>query len=62
MSIETGQSVLMCDEKVHDLVLFISKHINQRTHPVRMAIDKFKKLFHETHMVLLCRQTDMSEA
>jgi len=25
MSIETGQSILMCDEKVHDLVLFISK-------------------------------------
>jgi len=55
MSIETGQSVLMLDEKVHDLVLFINKELSRDSHPVRIAIDNFKTLFHHTHMVLLCR-------
>lgn len=25
MAVQTGQSILMCNEKMHDLVLFISK-------------------------------------
>jgi hypothetical protein len=61
MSIETGQSILMCDDKVHDLVLFINKELSRPTHPVRIAIEKFKTLFHKTHMVLLCRQTDITD-
>ena len=58
MSIETGQSVLLCDEKVHDLVLFISQQLGQANHPVRVAIEKFKTFFMEANMVLLCRQVD----
>ena len=61
MSIETGQSILMCVEKVHDLVLFISKELSRPNHPVRIAIEMFKTLFHKTHMVLLCRQTDIND-
>jgi len=61
MSIETGQSILMCDDKVHDLVLFINKELSRPNHPVRIAIEKFKTLFHKTHMVLLCRQTDITD-
>ena len=57
MSIETGQSILMCDEKVHDLVLFINKQLNVSNHPIRAAIERFKTLFQSAHMVLLCRQT-----
>lgn len=55
MSIETGQSILMIDEKIHDLVLFISKQLGMLNHPVRAAIEKFKTVFHQSHMVLLCR-------
>ena len=46
MSIETGQSILMIDEKIHELVLFISKQLSIQNHPIRVAIDKFKTLFH----------------
>ena len=46
MSIETGQSILMIDEKIHELVLFISKQLSISNHPIRVAIDKFKTLFH----------------
>ena len=46
MAIETGQSVLMCDERVHDLVLFINKQMEMASHPIRILMDKFKTLFH----------------
>ena len=51
----------MCDEKVHDLVLFINKELSRKTHPLRITLDKFKVLFQSTHMVLLCRQTDITD-
>ena len=58
MRIETGQSVLMIDEKVHDFVLFINKQLEMVGHPIRAAINEFKSLFHQYNMVLLCRQTE----
>ena len=36
----------MIDEKIHELVLFISKQLSQLNHPIRMAIEKFKTVFH----------------
>jgi len=61
MTIETGQSVLMCDEKVHDMVLFINKQLENPAHPVRATIEKFRGLFAQEHMVLLCRQSEQSD-
>ena len=55
MAVQTGQSILMCNEKMHDLVLFISKQMENKTHPVRATIDLFKDSFLESNMVLLCR-------
>ena len=58
MSVQTGQSIIQCNENVHDLVLFISKQMQSETHPIRATIDLFKERFLADNMVLLCRQVD----
>ena len=30
-------------------------------HPIRAAMERFKTQFQQSHMVLLCRQTDITE-
>ena len=54
---ETGQSVLMLSDKIHQLVLFIKKQLQFTTHPIRGVIEKFKTEFVRKNYVLLCRQT-----
>jgi len=58
LSVQTGQSVLMCNDKIHDLVLYISKQLENQTHPLRATVDYFKEKFVAENMVLLCKQAD----
>ena len=52
---QTGQSIIQCNEKVHDLVLFISKQLESEQHPLRETIEFFKAKFLESNMILLCK-------
>lgn len=57
MEAETGQTVLMLSEKVHESLLFIKKQLQFSTHPIRGVIERFKQLFIKKSYVLLCLQT-----
>mmetsp|Transcript_13130 Transcript_13130/g.17796 ORF Transcript_13130/g.17796 Transcript_13130/m.17796 type:complete len:132 (+) Transcript_13130:995-1390(+) len=48
----------MCNDKIHDLVLYISKQLENQTHPLRATVDYFKEKFVAENMVLLCKQAD----
>jgi hypothetical protein len=53
---ETGQSVLKLGQVFHEKVLFIKKHLAQKTqHPIRVVIEKFKSFFHDSNVMLLCK-------
>ena len=55
IEVETGQTVLMLSDKIHELVLFIKKQLQFTTHPIRGVIEKFKTEFVRKNYVLLCR-------
>ena len=52
---ESGEAVLMLGRIFHEKVLFMKKQLMFAEHPVKKVIDKFKSLFVESNMVLLCR-------
>jgi len=58
---ESGESVLMLGRIFHEKVLFMKKQLMFAEHPVKKVIEKFKNLFVESNMVLLCRQVDDDE-
>ena len=53
-----GQSTLALSKTFYDQVLFIKKHLNVETHPIRAIIEYFKQVFVKNCMVLLCKESD----
>lgn len=58
---ESGESVLMLGKIFHEKVLFMKKQLMFTDHPLRKVIERFKALFVERNMILLCRQTGDDE-
>ena len=54
--LETGQNVLMLSSKIQEIVQFIKQQMSLENHPISKAIEKFKELFIEENLVLLCKQ------
>jgi predicted nucleic acid-binding protein len=52
---ETGQSVLMLGQLFHEKILFIKRQLNFNEHPIRQIIEKFKVLFCDSNLILLCK-------
>jgi len=48
----------MLSARVNEIVLFIKKQMQFEEHPIRAIIDKFKSLFVQKNLVLLCKQQD----
>jgi len=45
----------MLGQLFHDKVLFIKKQLNFNEHPIRQIIEKFKVLFCDSNLILLCK-------
>jgi hypothetical protein len=52
---ETGQSVLQLGQIFHEKVLFIKKQLGFQEHPLRQIFEKFKILFCDSNLMLLCK-------
>jgi len=48
----------MLGRQMHLIVLFIKKQLAFTEHPIRQLIEKFKELFVDKNMALLCKQVD----
>jgi hypothetical protein len=42
----------------HEKVLFVKTQLNFKQHPLRIVIEKFKRLFVDANMMLLCKAAD----
>ena len=43
----------------HEKVLFVKTQLNFKQHPLRIVIEKFKRLFVDANMMLLCKSAGL---